>query len=358
MGLMDDKQIDQFTKEKFPKYTEEEVEQLRTIYSPAQIAALEAGEAAIDPRDLTVQGRLRVDPYALPYIDDFAETQPIIDKRARNKDVPDPHARFMDMDEFTQDLINWADQFQQGDVTGQLRTLADFVPAEFKNKPEAMWPGEVRDEARKQFGQYLEDEIAKQKAETAGLDTQTGGPTDADILQYILERSAMTDKGRITNSSLAPALPNKVPGVAGLYKNAIDPEDQGLDDIGIYQDVKRRTGMTVREILSLSSKNLVRRWVSNQTRLGKVGKASVMYVVGNRNGWLGIGAAQSTEPAIAALKARLMALRNMRPICLYENRTIYCSVTAKVSGTIVKMDARPPGMSSSLFKPHANAIRY
>ncbi|KAK4241059.1 hypothetical protein C8A03DRAFT_12653 [Achaetomium macrosporum] len=341
MGLMDEKQIDQFTKEKFPKYTPEEIEQLRNRYSPEQIAALEAGEAAIDPRDLTVQGRLRVDPYTLPYIDDFAETQPIIDKRPKWKDAPDPNARFMNMDEFTQDLIRWADKFQQGDVTGMLKTLVDFVPEEFQKVPEAQWPGEVREEAHKAFQNYLEAEVNKQKDRDP--DEMGSGPTDADVLQYILERSAMTDNNRTTDTSLAHALPSKVPGVAGLYKAAIDPADKGLDDIGIYQDLKKRTGMSVQNILRLQTKMLVWRHVSNQTRLGKVRKTSIMYVAGNGDGWLGIGEAKSTEGSIASMKARLLAIRNMRPIRRYENRTIYGTVEAKVSGTIVKMAARPPG---------------
>jgi small subunit ribosomal protein S5 len=344
MGLMDEKQIDQFTKEQFPKYTQEEIDHLRTKYSPAQIAALEAGEAAIDPRDLTVQGRLRVDPYTMPYIDDFAETQPIIDKRAKNKEAPDPMARFMNLDEFTEDLIEWADKFQGGDVTGTLKTPVDFVSDEFKKKPEGQWPGEVREAAHKAFQSYLEGEVSRQAAANKdGLHDTTSGPTDADILQYILERSGMTDNNRTTNSSLAHALPSKVPGVAGMYKNAIDPDDHGLDDIGIYQDLKRRTGLKVKDILGLHAKQLVQRRVANQTRLGKVQKASIMYVVGNGNGWLGIGEAKSTEPSIAGLKARLLAIRNMRPIRRYENRTIYGSVTAKVSGTVVKMNSRPPG---------------
>ncbi|KAL2160002.1 hypothetical protein VTH06DRAFT_1657 [Thermothelomyces fergusii] len=339
MGIPDDKQIDEFTRQKFPKYTPEELELLRTKYSPEQMAALEAGEAAIDPRDLTVQGQLRMDPYRIPYVDDFAETQPVVDKRARHKEAPDPHARFMNMDEFTQDLIKWADKFQTGDVTGTLKTLADFVPDEYRRVPEGQWPGEVREEAHKAFQRYLEAEVNRQAARDPD---DTSGPTDADVLQYILERSAMTDGGRVTDTSQAHGLPSKVPGVAGLYKNAIDPEDKGLDDTGVYQDLKRRTGLSVSEILSLQAKRIVQRSVANQTRLGKVRKSSVMYVVGNGNGWLGIGEAKSTEPTIASLKARIMAIRNMQPIRRYENRTIYGSVTSKVSGTVVKMEARPP----------------
>jgi len=276
----------------------------------------------------------------MPYIDDFAETQPIIDKRVRHKEAPDPHARFMNMDEFTEDLIRWADKFQDGDVTGTLKPLVDFVPEKYKNTPEGQWPGEVREAAHKAFQNYLEAEVSKQALSDAD---DTAGPTDADVLQYILERSTMTDNDRTVDTSLAHALPSKVPGVAGLYKNAIDPEDKGMDDIGVYQDLKRRTGMSVAEILRLQSKRIVQRTVANQTRLGKVRKSSIMFVVGNGNGWLGIGEAKSTEPGIASLKARLMAIRTMQPIRRYENRTIYGSVTAKVSGTVVKMEARPPG---------------
>jgi small subunit ribosomal protein S5 len=348
MGLMDDKQIDQFTKEKFPRYTDEEIDVLRTKYSPQQIAALEAGEAAIDPRDLTVQGRLRVDPYTMPYIDDFAEHQPIIDKRVRNKEAPDPLARFMNADDFTADLIAWADKFQTGDVTGKLKTLADFVPDKFKKTAEGQWPGEVRDDAHKAFQNYLAAEVSKQEAmgaEGGGVvdAAASSGPTDADVLQYILERSGMTDGDRTTDSSLALALPSKVPGVAGLYKQAIDPDDKGLDDTGVYQDLKRRTGMSVQEILRLKGKRVLTRYVDNQTRLGKVRSASVMFVAGNGDGWLGLGVAKSTEVSIALVKARLLAIQNMRPIRRYENRTIYGTIESKVSGTIVKMSARPPG---------------
>lgn len=346
MGIMTEEQIDSFTKEKFARYTKEEMDQLATKYTPEQLAALEAGEAAIEPRDLTIQGRLRTDPYRLPYIDDFAESQPVIDKRPQNKAPPDPHARFMNMDEFTEDLINWADQFQTGDVTGTLKKLSDFVPDEHKKTPEAHWPGEVRAQAHKDFQAYLESEVHKQKtSRTDGDDDPAAGPTDADILQYILERSSMTDNNLVGNTSLARALPHKVPGVAGLYKNAVDPEDGGLDDTGVYQELKRRSGMTVRQILSIQTKRLLTRFVANQTRLGKVRSASVVYVAGNSDGWLGIGEAKSTESSIASEKARLKAIQNMRPIRRYENRTIYGEVEAKISGTVVKLCARPPGIS-------------
>ncbi|KAK3989794.1 hypothetical protein QBC44DRAFT_326543 [Cladorrhinum sp. PSN332] len=341
-GEFDEKKLNKFTKKKFgPKFTPEEMTELSKIYSPEQIAAIEAGEAAINPTDLTIQARLRDDAYALPYLDDFAEHQPIIDKRPQNKPPPDPEARFMNLDEFTEDLIKWADQFRSGDVTGGMKKVVDFVPEQYKKVAEGQWPGSVRDQAHKDFRAYLQaqvDRAAKKEGADAG-----NGPTDADVLQYILERSTMTDGNRRGNSSLAPALPRKVPGVAGLYKTAIDPEDEGLDETGVYQDLKRRTGMTVKQILNLRTKRLVHRFVSNQTRLGKIQSSSIMFVAGNGDGWLGIGMAKSTEATIAAVKARLMAIRNMQPIRRYEDRTIYGNVTGKVSGTVVELSARPPG---------------
>ncbi|KAK3387123.1 hypothetical protein B0H63DRAFT_150097 [Podospora didyma] len=343
MGLDTPKKVESFAQKKFPKYSPAELAQLRTLYSPEQIAALQAGEAAIDPKDLTIQGRLRVDPYVLPYIDDFSDIQPIIDKRPRKNAPPDPNARFMNLDEFTLDLIQWADSdaARKGDVTGQLKKLTDFVADEYKNVAEGKWPGKVRDQAREAFMAYLQAQSGK--PEKLGDGASVGGPTDADILEYILERSSMTDNGLKSNSSMAPALPNKVPGVAGLYKNAIDPEDEGLDDSGIYRELKKSTGMTVKQILGLTVKVLHVRSVVNQTRLGKIRSASVQVIAGNKDGWLGLGQSKAIELPIARQKATMMAIRNMKPIPRYEKRTVFGNLEAKVGGTIVRLNARPPG---------------
>ncbi|KAK4180333.1 ribosomal protein S5, C-terminal domain-containing protein [Triangularia setosa] len=343
-----EEQIDDFTTKKFPKYTDAEKAELMRMYTPEQIAALEAGEASINPKDLTIQGRLRTDIYRLPYIDDFAEHQPIIDKRppasrSRRISPPDPNARFMNTDQFVSDLIEWADKFRVGEPTGTLKRLEDFVPEEWRKVKEAQWPGEVRDEAHSKFKKYLQEEINKAAKHQENGGVVTGGPTDADVLSYILERSVMTDNNIQTQSSLALALPDKVPGVAGLYKAAVDPADEGLDETGVYQDLKRRSGMSVQEILKLKTKTLVMNHVSNQTRMGKIGSMVVYTVAGNGDGWVGLGYAKSQEPSVANQKARLDAISKMRPIRRYEDRTVYGNVEAKVSGTVVKLFARPPG---------------
>ena len=166
MGLITEDKIQEFTEQKFKSYTKDEIEQLRTVYSPEQIAAIEAGEAVIDPRDLTVQGRLRIDPYRLPYIDDFSQIAPVIDRRPRSRPIPDPNARFMNLDEFTEDLIKWADTFKTGDVTGNLKKLHDFVPEELRKTPEHQWTGPAREKAHKDFIDYLKEESAKKPNES------------------------------------------------------------------------------------------------------------------------------------------------------------------------------------------------
>jgi small subunit ribosomal protein S5 len=344
MGLTTPEKIEEWTKDHFPEYSPEELEVLRQRYTPEQIAALQAGEATINPTDLTIQGRIRVDPYRIPYIEDFSTVQPIIDKRPRTKPPPDPTAKFMTEEEFTEDLLEWAEKFfpEHGK---EGKKLKDFVWDEYKDKPESDWPEQAMKKAQRDFSAYLA------KAEST-IDVSKMEPSDKDVLEYLLNRPTLS-KGKYNqtrsqssgNSALAPALPNAVPGVAGLYTTAIDPADEGLDDDGTYSDVKRRTGMSVRDILTIRTTMVLTRFVSNQTRLGKVRSVQYFYIAGNRDGWLGLGSAKGTEPQVAMMKARLAAIRNMRPIARYENRTTFGNVQAKVSGTIVKLSARPPGMS-------------
>ncbi|KAK1761401.1 hypothetical protein QBC47DRAFT_369987 [Echria macrotheca] len=330
----------------FPERSQKQLDQFAARYNAEQLQAIQAGDQTIDTKELAATGRLRVDSFRMPYLDDFSDIQPIIDKRARRAPPPDPTARFMAMDEFMDDLVAWADELPKGPPTGTLKRLHDFVEDKYRKVHERGWPKEVREKAMDKYKAYRDQVVARAHAAGAG----EGGPTDADVLTYLLERSSMTDRNAPGNSEVAPGLPSQVPGVAGLYKRAIDPEDEGLDDEGIYQDLKKRTGMSVREILGLNVKLFKARWVSNQTRLGKVRSTSLTCIAGNGNGWLGVGQAKSVEPMIASRQAMLYAIQNMRPIRRYENRTIYGNIEAKISGTVVRLYARPPGFG--LRVPH------
>lgn len=310
MGLVTPEAVDKFAKDKFPEFSDAEKANMKERYTPEQLAAIEAGEKIIDPRDLTVQGRLRVDPYRLRYIDDFSKVAPVVDKRVKKYPThPVPDAKFMTQEEFGDDFIAWLRSLTPKDV--DLSSMSD-------------------------------DQLAAWAEEH--------GPSDLDVTRYFHERSSLTDGGAPQNTSLAPALPDKVPGVAGLYKQQVDPEDEGVaDDDGYQAALKRATGMTLKQLKNIKTRNLVTRYVTNQTRLGKVQTWSVLSIAGNGDGWLGIGVAKSPEMEVASSKSKLLATQNMRPIRRYENRTIYGDVTSKISGTVVELRSRPPGAFLSFF---------
>ncbi|KAI0203104.1 37S ribosomal protein S5 [Astrocystis sublimbata] len=305
MGLITPQKIDEFTQKHFPSYTSEELDVLRKRYTPEQMAALEAGEAAIDPRDLTIQGRLRRDSYHLPYMDDFSRILPIVDKKPRPHAPPPEKLRFMSAEEHANDL--------EKAIEGLIPKSVNFEGLE-------------------------ENDMAEALDEKVSLNVE-----EAKIMEG--DRSTLVGYDKPSNSALAPALGKNLRGIAGLSKPTIDPEDKGLDDEGKHQDTKRRTGFGMQEIVMTfaKSKRLVDRFVTNQTRLGKVQRYWILAIAGNRNGRLGMGEAKSTELPTAMFKAKTLAIRNMQPIPRYENRTIYGNVEAKVGATIVQLQSRPPG---------------
>ncbi|KAI0906450.1 37S ribosomal protein S5 [Ustulina deusta] len=304
MGLVTPEKIEEFTKEKFPQYTPEELAILRERYTPEQMAALEAGEAAIDPKDLTIQGRLRRDPYRPPYLDDFSKVLPIVDKRAKLHPPPPEKVKFMSREEHANDLE---------------KLIESLIPQDVN------FDG-MKDE---EIEQVLYDKVNFDIAEA----------------KYFEEHPALVGTDTPSNSAMAPGLGKNLRGVAGLYKPPVDPDDNGLDPDGQLQDLKKKTGLNMRHLKSFhwSSKTLVTRMVSNQTRLGKVQSFWILAIAGNRNGRLGVGEAKSTEAAVAIKKAKELAILNMQPIPRYEDRTIFGSVEAKVGATIVRLESRPPG---------------
>ncbi|TGJ85232.1 hypothetical protein E0Z10_g3560 [Xylaria hypoxylon] len=304
MGLVTPEKIEEFTKETFPHYTPEELDILRQRYTPEQMTALEAGEAAIDPKDLTIQGRIRKDPYRPPYLDDFSRILPIVDKRPRSHPPPEEKVKFMSAEEHANDLEKLIEGLIPKDVNFEGMT-------------------------EEQIEAFLNDKV------------------NFDVVEakYFDEHSTFVENDKPTNSALVPGLGKNLRGVTGLYKLPIDPEDRGLDSEGQWQDLKKKTGLTVRDIIEINAttKKLVTRFVTNQTRLGKVQSTWILAIAGNRNGRLGVGEAKSVEPNVALRKAKQLAILNMKPIPRYEDRTIFGTVEAKVGATIVKLESRPPG---------------
>ena len=89
-------------------YTEEEKSRLKKIYTPEQMASIEAGEAAIDPRDLRKQAFMREDSMGLQYFDDFSSIHPVVDKPVRAPEENyDTKMRFKNEDELLDDIVKF-----------------------------------------------------------------------------------------------------------------------------------------------------------------------------------------------------------------------------------------------------------
>ncbi|PTB63924.1 hypothetical protein BBK36DRAFT_1180893 [Trichoderma citrinoviride] len=282
LGLLSKDGLEKYRQEKFPDYTKEELDALSKKYTPEQLEALKAGEAAIDPEDLIFQGRLRDDPYRPQYMEDYTVLDPRYDVKPEIEGTP------------------WEPQW--------------LNPSDWADK----------------YGSKLADLTDKKTSDQ-------------------LTRAMVRALRRVKESNGEELIDLTEEELVDLEK---DPEllKKYLDDDGRYQEIKRLTGMSLRDIQSIYRKVLVTRWVTNQTRLGKVRSTSIVAIAGNGNGRLGLGIAKSTEAGLAAETAQLLAIRNMKPIRRYENRTIYGNAKAKVSGTIVELFARPPGFG--LRCPH------
>ncbi|KAI4126352.1 MAG: hypothetical protein LQ338_003788 [Usnochroma carphineum] len=98
----------QVTAKDLRAYSAAEKAALADRYTPAQLAAIEAGEAAIDPQDLAEQAAAREDPMKINYLDDFSTIHPVVDKPVRAPEENyDPNLRFKTGDELAEDLTNW-----------------------------------------------------------------------------------------------------------------------------------------------------------------------------------------------------------------------------------------------------------
>jgi len=290
MGLVSKTPTSQLLK----AYTEKDKQALAQRYTPEQLRVIAAGEEAIDLEDIRGHGVIRNDPYGLKYLDDLSVIRPVIDSKPKVKGTISPAAR-------------WLDEEQRFDQVNQ-------------------WMGKVLES--KEVHGTAEERVA--------------GITRLDFRKFLNESRAVTGGGQVGSDALAPALP-KIPELVGQFKKTTDIDPR--DPTGRYDRIRKQTGMDLDDILGLRIAQLVRHRVVNQTRLGKISSQYVLTIAGNGNGMLGIGEGKAAEPEDASNKARMAAIRNMRPIPRYEDRTIFGDVEGKVSAVKVQLMARPPGMT-------------
>ena len=376
LGLTKPETMKGYQAENYAEYTKEELEKLKDKYSPEQMAALEAGEKAIDPQDLIWQGRLRDDMFRPEYLDDYSKLDPRFDLKPEVKDFgEEPY--FPDEAAFQEDyfkkMTKLAEKTSNAHISrGMLRALRKAKESQGEDMIDLTYE-ELADLEKDpdMLKRYLVD--AEQPDEDVEMNESNKDQfitrSKALELDEMVNKLWKQEVDRIVESdnylSLKPAhvdvlkdAPDaidaehsviqpdlgKIPGVEG-YTRTTNDEDQMDDPTGLYKHAKLTTGLTKKEITSLLVKTLVLRYVSNQTRLGKVRSYSVIVMAGNGNGRLGIGMGKSADLETASMAATALAVRSMKPIRRYENRTIFGKVTSKVSGTVVEMESRPPGTS-------------
>ena len=287
------KDANAITASDFQPYSEEEKAMLAKTYSPAQLAAIEAGEAAVDPEDLAQQGTIRDDPFALRYQTDLSEIDPLVDKPVRAPEENyDPKMRYKNEDEIAEDFANF-----------------------FTDLPE--------NASRLDYMKFLDNmrlTVGKEEAE------------------------------RNPPSSLAPEIPKGIPALQrGTKKPGVVEVDVGM------KRLMRQTGYDLQTIRRFRVKHLVAHRVVNQTKMGKIQSMYYLTVAGNERGLLGIGEGKSAEAEDARRQAHYTAIRNLRPIPRYENRTIFGDVKAKVGAVELELMTRPPGTSFAFqIWPSAN----
>lgn len=285
--------------EDFKPYTEEEKAYLAKEYSAAQLEAVKAGEAAIDPKDLAEQLNERDDPLKLNYVDDFSVIEPGIDRHVRAPESnSDYNFKLKSEEDFVKDLGRFIAEMPDD------ATAADFV--RFTN------------ELRLTHGKE-ENELNPHSALVPDL----FGPGETIDEPCIEERKTAAEKGEKERSLQAEEMTDAL------------------------KSLLLATGYTADQVRSFRLKTLVSHSVVNQTRLGKVRRAYRLSIAGNGNGLLGIGEGKSDEASDAKTQSQYRAIRNMQPIPRYENRTIFGDVTGKVGAVELQLMHRPPGMFES-----------
>jgi small subunit ribosomal protein S5 len=280
----------------FKQYTEAQKAELAKHYTEAQMAAIEAGEAAIDPKDLAEGFHKRLDPMQFRYIDDFSVIEPGIDHHQRAPvSNTDYDFKLKDEDDFVQDFGRFIADMPEGAAGSDFVRFADNLRVTHGKEENELNPN-------------------------SSLVPDFFGPGETIDEPTVANRKTAAEKGEKERSAEAEEMTDAL------------------------KSLLLATGYTERQVKELRTKTLVSHSVTNQTRLGKVRRQYRLSIAGNANGLLGIGEAKSEEASDARTQSQYRAIRNMQPIPRYENRTIYGDVNGKVGATSVKLMHRPPGM--------------
>ncbi|KAG9186719.1 hypothetical protein G6011_09827 [Alternaria panax] len=301
------KLLNQAAEAEYPKYDTAETTLLEKKYTPAQIAAIKAAESIIDARDVLTQGQRRTDPWRLNYQDDLAEVDPVTDRpeRLTGDDIDGPKT------------FRIANEVERDENITRLATenLAKMYP---NGIPEG-----TTDEAL-------------QNAMDAAVTQATLDPRATYTSKNPAALAALGDE---RHSIIAPDLPRIENRMARQTRRLSTEEEEDPRQKRLLQYL----GWDKQKLRQIRVKTLVVHGVTNQTRMGKIRSLYYLTIAGNQDGLLGVGEGKSVEPEEGRKQSVMSAIRNMRPVPRYENRTTFGDLEKKVGATKVQIFARPPG---------------
>ncbi|KAF2739863.1 hypothetical protein EJ04DRAFT_483267 [Polyplosphaeria fusca] len=302
--------LNQAADSSFPKYDTSETALLSKKYTPSQIAAIQAAEQALDARDIIVQGQGRTDPWRVPYEDDMAEMDPVTDH---------------------------AEKLSHTDIKGRKNVRLtnaverDAAIAQIGNETLAkMYPDGIPDEIPKKDQEFFQEAMTTALTQGALDPRAVFTSTNPKVLE------ALADPRHDVRLPDLPRIENKM--VRQTRRLSQDEEEDPRQ-----KRMLQYLGWEKEKLRGLRVKTLVVHGVVNQTRMGKIRSLYYLTIAGNGDGLLGVGEGKSVEPDEGRKQSVMSAIRNMRPIPRYENRTIFGDLEKKVGATKVQLYSRPPG---------------
>jgi small subunit ribosomal protein S5 len=305
------KQLNDMVAAEYPKYDTAETSLLEKHYTPSQIAAIKAAEAIIDPRDVYSQGSQRTDPWRLPYDDDLAQLDPVTDiaEKLHARDLPGKLT------------------FRAANDVERDHNIARVASEQLaKLYPDGIPEGQL-------------DKLQEQQLQEA---------MEAALTQATLDpRSTFTSKNQAVLEALAdPRYSTVLPDLPRL-ENRMARQTRRLSTEEAEDPRQKRLlqymGWGKQQLKKIRVKTLVAHSVTNQTRMGKIRSMYYLTIAGNQDGLLGVGEGKSVEPEEGRKQSVMSAIRNMKPVPRYENRTTFGDLEKKVGATKVQLFARPPG---------------
>ncbi|KAH8731213.1 hypothetical protein GQ44DRAFT_643514 [Phaeosphaeriaceae sp. PMI808] len=295
----------------FPNYDTSETNLLEKQYTPSQIAAIKAAESAIDTRDILTQGGIRTDPWRLPYEDDLAEIDPVTDKRVKlgPEDIPGKKVFWL------------ANAVERDDAIARI-TNENLA----KMYPDGVPEGELDAAQEKRMQESLEAAMT-QAAMDPRVTYTSSNPAALESLADPRHSLFATDLPRLENRMARQT----------RRLSTEEEEDPRQKRLLQYLDWNKQKFRGIRV------KTLVVHSVTNQTRMGKIRSLYYLTIAGNQEGLLGVGEGKSVEPDEGRKQSVMSAIRNLRPVPRYENRTIFGDLEKKIGATTVQLFARPPG---------------